>query len=135
MWFILFSSGKSAASGVTFKRKDGKPNVTLRSAAEVDAYFNENKLGIDILCPYVATYNITYSTTSANGELIQASARVLVNYGEMTFPWDYRMPCVSVCGSAGYFFLQSGRIFLIFPIYYFYFRVFLDKSLFIRGNI
>ncbi len=81
---------KSAASGVTFKCKDGKPNVTLRSAAEVDAYFTENNLGIDVFCPYVATYNITYSTTSANGELIQASARVLVNYGEMTFPWDDR---------------------------------------------
>lgn len=71
---------KALKKGITLKSKNvAVSNRTLKTESDVDAFFNE--FGVDPYCPYVATYNLKYTTTSANGEEITASARALINYG------------------------------------------------------
>ncbi|MBO7123342.1 MAG: hypothetical protein J6V90_08695 [Treponema sp.] len=78
---------KVAKKNVVLKSKaSNTPNKILTNESEVDAFFNS--FGIDELCPWVATYTLKYTTTSASGEPITASTRALVNYGEVwPFTW------------------------------------------------
>lgn len=84
MWTEMNAKAKTTA-GLKLKKNNGT-NVTLHSENEMQTFLANNNFKIDELCPWVDAYNITYSTTSATGEIINnASARVLINYGTVGF--------------------------------------------------
>ena len=83
MWTEMNAKAKTTA-GLKLKKTNGT-NVTLHSESEFKNFCDTNNLKIDALCPYVDTFKVKYSTTSANGETITASARVLINYGTAFF--------------------------------------------------